>query len=259
VSTVQTQVGRIVWHQLLSTDVEGAKGFYTELFGWGIEVWKPGELDAPMISANGTTHGGFQQAPEGAPSHWVGHVQLEDANAALARAEALGGRSPTGPVDMPEVGRFVVIQDPHGAVLSAYTPESEGGPVAEGVFLWDELLSPDVAASKRFYTEVFGWTTSEMNMGELGMGEGFVYTMFKRSEDDPMGTAGLMKKPGEMPGPAVWIPYLATDDVDASISKATELGAATLVPAMDVPTVGRVASLADPTGALFGLFKPVAQ
>src|SRR5205823_1417773 len=59
VSTVETAVGRIGWHELLTKDVEKAKSFYTELCGWGIETFKPGEVGYEMISADGKTHGGF--------------------------------------------------------------------------------------------------------------------------------------------------------------------------------------------------------
>jgi predicted enzyme related to lactoylglutathione lyase len=249
VSTVKTQVGRFVWHELMSTDVERAKSFYTELLGWEIEVYKPGEIDYPMISAGGATHGGFwqQQAP-GAPSHWLGHVCVEDVDGAANRAQGLGGTVLNGPMDMPEVGRFALLQDTHGAVFSAYRPEGDGS-ASEGVFLWDELMSPDVEGSKSFYTEVFGWTASDMDMGDLG-----IYTIFNRDEETQV--AGLLSKPEGMPGPAVWVPYIGADDVEATVARAQELGANALVSGMDVPGVGKIAILMDPTGAVFGLFKP---
>ena len=52
--------GRIVWHELMTNDVEKARGFYADLLGWQTEVWKPGEMDYTMISVDGQTHGGFQ-------------------------------------------------------------------------------------------------------------------------------------------------------------------------------------------------------
>src|SRR5206468_3174106 len=56
---MQTAVGRFVWHDLNTTDDDAAKRFYVELLGWDVEVWKPGEMDYPMISAKGSQHGGF--------------------------------------------------------------------------------------------------------------------------------------------------------------------------------------------------------
>jgi uncharacterized protein len=246
-STVETAVASFVWHECLSTDVEKSKSFYTELLGWEIEVYKPGEIDYSMISAGGTTHGGFQAAQGGAPSHWMGHVAVDDIDAAVARAEGAGGTVVAPRMDMPEVGAFAVIADPQGATFSIYQPAGEG-PVAQGVFVWDELLALDVEGAKSFYGAVFGWTATDMDMGEQGP-----YTMFRRAGD--VDAAGMLKKPDGQP-PAAWVPYLATDDVAGTVKKATDLGATAFVPATDVPNVGTIAVVADPTGAVFGLFKP---
>lgn len=247
-TSVDTQVGRVVWHQLMTPDVERAKGFYTELLGWGIEVWKPGEADYPMIQVDGRTHGGFIDS-QGEATQWIAHVVVEDVDAAVARAAENGGGSAAPIMDMPEVGRFGLIRDAQGAVLSAYAPVGDGE-FASGVFLWDELLTGAVDEAKRFYSSVFGWETSDMDMGEMG-----TYTIFKRAGGVDAG--GLMKKPDQMPASA-WVPYLATDDVDATVARAGALGATVLMPGMDVPEVGRFAMLLDPTGGLFGLYKPEA-
>jgi predicted enzyme related to lactoylglutathione lyase len=246
---VQTQVGRVVWHELVSTDVEKAKSFYTELLGWEINVWKPGEFDYQMIHANGQDHGGFFPLEEsGVPSHWIAHVQVEDVDETIARAEKLGGKVHMGPIDVPEVGRFAAIGDPQGGVISAYAPETQG-PQAEGTFLWDEFMTDDVEGAKRFYTEVFGWTTKDMDM------ENGIYTIFQRGGEAQ--TAGLMERPPDVNAPPHWVTYLATDDVDGTVAKAEKLGGKTYAGPFDVPTIGRIAVLADPTGAVFGLFKPI--
>jgi predicted enzyme related to lactoylglutathione lyase len=151
---------------------------------------------------------------------------------------------------VPEVGRFAVIADPQGAVLSAYEPAGEP-PAGEGTFVWDELLTTDVEGAKRFYGEVFGWAAADMDMGGGG-----TYTMFKRAGDTD--AAGLMRKPDEQPGPPAWLTYLGTDDVDATVAKAGDLGGTTFMAARDIPNVGRFAVLADPTGAVFALFKRAA-
>jgi predicted enzyme related to lactoylglutathione lyase len=246
---VQTHVGRVVWHELLTMDVEKAKAFYTELLGWSIEVWKPGEMDYPMVSVDGQSHGGIMKLDPatGAPPHWLGHVQVESVDDTIARATQRGGKVVFGPIDIPEVGRFAAIADPQGAVFSVYTPAGEG-PTSEGVFVWDELIVPDVEAAKAFYTEVIGWTTADMDMGEAG-----VYTLLNRAGD--VNSAGILKRPEGMDWPAHWLVYLATDDVDATAQRAVELGGQVHAPAFDVPGVGRLAILGDPTGAAFGIFK----
>jgi predicted enzyme related to lactoylglutathione lyase len=244
---VQTAVGRFVWHDLMSTDVEGAKSFYTKLLGWTIEVWKPGEMDYPMILNGDQMHGGIGPAQGGAPSHWMGHVLVESVDDAVARAEKAGGKVLAPPMDIPEVGRMAVIADPQGAVFSVFTPETEMTP-SEGTFAWDELMTTDVDAAKSFYGEVVGWTTGEMDMGPAG-----TYTLFRRAGD--VDSAGLMKKSDDMPMPAAWLTYVATDDVDATAARAGELGGSTVVEPFDIMDVGRIAIVADPAGGVFGLWK----
>ncbi len=245
---VKATTGRFVWHDHMSSDPDEARAFYSELLGWEVEVWKPGEMDYPMIKANGQTHGGFGPAQGGAPSHWLGHVEVDDVDRAVARAEKAGGNLLAPAMDIPEVGRMAVIADPQGAVFSVFAPATES-PTSEGTFLWDELMTADVEASKRFYTEVVGWTTGEMDMGEAG-----VYTLFKRTPDDN-GAAGCLEKPPDMPV-AAWITYVGTDDVDDTATRAEQLGGHKIRDPFDVSGVGRIAILADRTGAVFGIFKP---
>jgi predicted enzyme related to lactoylglutathione lyase len=247
---MQTAVGRFVWHDNSSTDVEASKGFYTKLLGWDVEVWKPGELDYQTISANGVQHGGFGEAQGGAPSHWLGHVVVDDVESAGKRAQDAGGSIVSDPMDIPEVGRILVIRDPQGAVISAYQPAGDV-PVSEGVFGWDELITNDVEGAKRFYGEVFGWGTSEMDMGA-----GKAYTLFQVGETS---VAGCMAFEEGQEMPAHWYPYLMTPDVDATTAKAKDAGATVYLEPMDVPEVGRFSVLGDPTGATFGLFQAPAS
>ena len=249
-STVETIVGRIGWHELLTKDVEKAKSFYTELFGWGIETFKPGEVDYEMISSGGGAHGGFLSVDDiapGAPTHWIAYVVVEDADEVGSTAEANGGTTVWGPTDIADVGRLIVIADPQGAVIAAIAPFGEA-PQPEGVFVWDELLTTDVEEAKRFYGAVFGWTTSEMDVG----GPAGPYTLFHAGETQ---VAGAMNKPGEGPPTPMWQTYIGTADVDATTEKARGLGAQVYVEPMDIPTIGRFSVIADPTGAVVGLFQ----
>ena len=245
-TTLATAVGKFVWHEQVSSDPEQARDFYTQLFGWGTEVFKPGEADYTMISSGGQSHGGFGKAMEGAPPpHWLSHVAVEKLEDTIEKAKGAGGQLAAGPFDMEEVGRVAIIADPQGAYLSAYEPEGEG-PAAEGVFVWDELGTSDVDAAQRFYEEVFGWTTNDMGPDYGG------YRIFNRGET---GIAGLMTVADESIPPH-WQPYVAVDDPDATVAKAKELGGSVLAEPMDVPEVGRIAVLRDPQGATFGIIKP---
>jgi predicted enzyme related to lactoylglutathione lyase len=251
-STVDTTVGRFVWHDHVSGDPEGARRFYTELLGWDYEMFDAGSWQYPMIKVNGKTHGGFGPTQGDAPPHWLCHVAVDDVDAAAGRVEAGGGSIVAPAMDIPDVGRMVVVADPQGAVVSLYTSVSEGYEPAEGVFVWDEVLTTDVEAAKRFYGEVVGWETREMDMGPNG-----VYVLFSSGGAD---RAGCMSMPPGAEGvPPNWMTYIGTGDADATAAKAEDLGATIMREPWDVETVGRIAIFADPAGAVIGLFQPASS
>jgi predicted enzyme related to lactoylglutathione lyase len=252
-TSVAIRAGQIVWHDLMTPDVAGAQRFYGELLGWSFNVWKPGEFDYPMIRVGESDHGGiFGQDPsQGVPPHWVAYVRADDVDAATARAAAAGGSILAEARDIPEVGRFAVIADPQGAVIAPFAAGYEAPP-PQGTFVWEELHTPDPAAAKQFYSEVFGWRASEMDMGDLG-----TYGLFGLGEEDSL--AGVFQKSADEPGPAYWLTYLAVDDVDAATAKAIGLGATQLLAPMTIEGVGRWSILTDPTGASFGLYRSLSE
>ena len=78
------------------------------------------------------------------------------------------------------------------------------------------------------------------------------YTVIQKGKT---GMGGIMKNP--KPGsPAQWIPYMLVADVDATVKKVGKLRGKVFMPPFDVPTVGRIAVLADPQGAAFGIIAP---
>jgi predicted enzyme related to lactoylglutathione lyase len=221
-----SDTGRIVWHNLLTTNVEQARQFYADLTGW-----------------DGSLHGGVVEGPEGMPPSWLAYVRVDDADSAAERATLAGGRIVTGPDDIPEVGCYVVIADPAGAVIAGFA--SDGDVAPEGTFVWDELLTTDVEGARSFYGDVFGWTSGQLPEATS------TYYAFRSDETS---RAGLMQKPEEVPSP-LWQTFLATDDVDAGVQKARGLGAEIHVEGTDVPNIGRFAVLADPQGAVVGLLQ----
>jgi predicted enzyme related to lactoylglutathione lyase len=246
-STVETTIGRFGWHDHRSPDPQAAQRFYTELLGWELEVFPMGEFDYPMIKANDQTHGGFGPVQGDEPAGWLGSIVTDDVDAATQRVAAAGGTVQSEPVDIPEVGRWSVVADPQGAVFALFQAVGDP-PTSEGVFVWDELGTADIEGAKSFYAEVAGWESSDQDMGG-----GFLYTIFRSNGVD---RAGAYQRQADMPGSPGWLPYVATGDVDASLEKAASLGATTITEPMDIPTVGRMAIVADPTGAAIGLYKP---
>jgi uncharacterized protein len=245
-STIETAVGRFVWHEQVSSAPEQARDFYTALFGWGTEPFKAGEVDYLQIASGGHTHGGFARAMDGAPPpHWLGHVQVENVDETVEKAKAAGGKLAAGPFDMEDVGRMAIIGDPQGAYVSVYQPHTGGG-LNEDVFVWDELGTSDVDGAARFYEDVFGWTAEDAGP-EFGG-----YRLFKQGETN---VGGLMAVP-DPSIPTHWLPYVGVEDTDATVAKAKGLGARVVVEPMDIPQTGRFAVLADPQGAVFGIIRP---
>jgi uncharacterized protein len=245
VSTVATRIGTFVWHEQVSDDPKQAESFYTQLFGWGTEIFKAPGMDYAMIASGGQTHGGFSKAQEGAPPpHWLSHVAVESVDETIEEAKKAGGEVAAGPFDMEDVGRMAILKDPQGALVSVYQSHGEDSGGA-GVFVWDELGTTDADGAQRFYEQVFGWTTKDQ--GEEYGG----YRIFYRGEEQ---VGGLMKNP-DPSIPAAWTPYVGVEDTDATCKKATELGANAIVEPMDIPNIGRFAILQDPQGAVLGIIK----
>jgi predicted enzyme related to lactoylglutathione lyase len=121
-----------------------------------------------------------------------------------------------------------------------------------GTFCWFECATRDVAAAKRFYTQLFGWNAVDMPMpaGQPGF-----YTLLKLGTDD---VAGMYPMDGPMFDgvPPNWTTYVTVTDVDDIARRAESLGATIVAPPMDIENIGRFAFFADPTGANIAVFKP---
>ena len=117
-------------------------------------------------------------------------------------------------------------------------------------FVHVELNTQDIAKAKSFYQSMFDWKLNDMDMGG-----GHVYTIINVGE----GTGGGMM-PHPMPGErSVWLPYVNVDDVAAATEKAKSLGASVLKELTEVPDAGSFTIVADPTGAVFGLWQAKAK
>ena len=119
--TAMKQPGAFSWNELLTTDVRGAKAFYGELLGWRLEDVKPSGMDYTLIKVGEKEIGGIMAIPAqaaGMAPAWGSYVTVSDVDVLLPHVEKLGGKICLPPQDIPEVGRFAVIQDPQGAMLS---------------------------------------------------------------------------------------------------------------------------------------------
>ncbi|MCC7539399.1 MAG: VOC family protein [Deltaproteobacteria bacterium] len=115
------EVNTLCWTELASTDVEKAKTFYTQLFGWKLESFPMGEIAYNVIKNGDQMIGGIMSQPPamaGAPSTWSAYFAVADCDATAAKATKMGATVVVPPTDIPSVGRFSVIRDPQGAFFS---------------------------------------------------------------------------------------------------------------------------------------------
>lgn len=118
-------------------------------------------------------------------------------------------------------------------------------PTGYGAFCWNQLNTPDVAASKAFYAGLFGWTMAEASIGGM--------TMQVISSGATM-VGDMMAMPPEVKAPSHWLSYVWVEDIQATVAKAAAAGATVFVPVTEIPEVGRIAVFADPKGAVLGVY-----
>jgi len=239
------------WVDLSTTDVEVAKNFYATLFGWQWTATDSPQGTYWMATLKGELVAGLsgqppQMAAQGVPSMWNTYVNVDNVDAATARAQAAGAQVAMPPMDVGEAGRMVFVIDPSGAPIGMWQAGAHKGAglVNEpGALIWNEVYAPDTKATAAFYNQVFGWDT-----GAMPFGDGQVYTTFKVGDAVVGGTA----PPAPNQLPPHWQVWFGTADTDATAARATALGASVDVPPTDSPQ-GKIAFLRDPTGASFSI------
>lgn len=244
------------WVDLQTSDQDAAKEFYAELLGWEYD-------DRPMpegpVYSMATVRGENvaaiaplqpDAAAAGAPANWNTYIAVDDVDATLAKVPGAGGQVLMPAFDVGEAGRMSFVTDPTGAAVGLWQANKHIGATLvgdPGTCLWNELNTGDVDTALAFYNSVFGITSSKMPMGPE-----YTYTLLEVG-DDQVGGCGEPMKPGT---PNHWRVYFAVEDVDASAAKAVELGGTIVEEAMDIPTVGRMAAVTDPQGAIFSIMTP---
>jgi uncharacterized protein len=123
-----------------------------------------------------------------------------------------------------------------------------------GTFCWVELGTSDAGAAKDFYTALFGWDYEDHPMGEHG-----VYTIFKLNGKDVAASYALMPEQKEHGVPPHWLSYISVASADDTAAQAAAAGATLLKEPFDVFTLGRMAVVQDPTGAVFAIWEAKDQ
>lgn len=245
--------GTFCWSELSTTDLDGAKTFYAGLLGWeASDNPVPDDGVYSVQSVGGKRVAAISPQPEqqreaGLPAMWNTYISVESADATAEKATELGATVHAPAFDVMDVGRMAVIQDPQGAFFMPWEPRALIGAElvnAPGALVWNELASPDLDASSKFYSGLFGWKIESLPSSAMG-----TYLAIKN------GTAnnGGMRELAPPGTPPHWLVYFGVDDVEEALAKADELGGSTVLGATDIQ-IAKIAVLADPQGAAFAIY-----
>jgi hypothetical protein len=231
---------------LFTNDAEGAHRFYTELFGWTVDVAEEFGGYA-TFHRDGVAVGGCMgnADPEHPADFWTVYLRVDDIAATVAAASAAGGSELLAPMPVGDLGHMALVGDPSGAPTGLWqvgTFPGIGVLAEDNAPAWFELHTMGYDAVLPFYRDVFGWdvhTVSdipEFRYSTLGEGEA--------------GLAGVMDDAVHAPdgSPSFWAAYIQVADADATAAKAVELGGAVEMAPENTP-YGRLAVLTDTTGS----------
>ena len=247
-----------VWYDVMTSDTRAAESFYCSVIGWVAQDSGMADRSYTLLSARPTRVGGLMPIPEEARAHgarpaWMGYIGVDDVDAHAARVRTAGGAVHRPPEDIPSIGRFCVVADPHGAAFilfqgvgSAQNPPTE--PMTPGHVGWHELQAGDLDSAFAFYAGLFGWTKSEaIDMGDMGLYQTFA--------TGGAAVGGMMKKMPEVPTP-FWLYYFNVEAIDAAAARVSQGGGKLLMAPREVPGGSWIVQCLDPQGAMFAMVAP---
>ena len=232
--------GRMVWHDLLTSELRVAGNFYEKLFGWQIDY----KDHSAIARNNGARVAGILELPQKDDTSravWIPSVSVENVDTTLGLVEANGGTVLRGPVDMDKRGRAALVRDFQGADLVLLTARG-GDPVpieAEvGDWLWNEIWTDDPSKTENYYSAVLGYDEAVSVKDD--------YSVFIR---DDQWLAG-MRHLGVNLEERVWVPVVRVADPETVAVQVEALGGEVLITPDQAPNKGNTALISDPTGAI---------
>lgn len=244
--------GKFVWADLVTDDVAAARQFYFELFHWKFE-----EIGNYAIAFNNDRPlcGIFHRArPEGHPEakpRWFGYISVPNVQRAQRAVTDGGGRVLMEAKKVPKRGDQAVFADAEGAIFGVIK-SSSGDPedflASEGDWIWIQLLSHDAKKASAFYRTVAGYDVIENTVTNRLSDYVLTSKGYARATVRTIPGADVNVKPS-------WLPFVRVADVKQAAKKTEELGGKVLIPPRSELLDGKVAVIADPTGAAIGIME----
>jgi|SRR5579862_1417577 len=247
--------GKIVFVELVTPDLAAAKQFYAGLFGWTFRDVEAGGTAYAEAALDGRPTAGLIQKPVPAGEHrqpaWLSFISVPDVDAAAKTASEHGAKVLFQPHDVPSRGRQAVLADPQGAVF-AVLASSSGDPsdilAAPGEWIWSSLITSDPDADAAFYQTLFDY-----EVFDLPVTDGAQHLILAT---DNYARASANSLPANRPNAHPhWLNFVRVEDTVKMTAKVVALGGRVLVEPRVDRHGGKVAVVADPQGAPFGLLE----
>ena len=254
-ANAEHHVGKVIWVDLVTPDLASAKRFYSGLFGWTFRDIHGGETDYAVAFLDGQPVGGLlhRLVPPGEHRQpaWLAFIAVRDVDAAKRTALAHGAKVVVEPRSYPQRGRQAVFADPEGAVFAVLASSSGDPPdflAAPGEWIWSSLhaANPDTAAA--FYQTLFGY-----DVFDLPSDDGLEHVILS-TDDYARASVNALPSDSSRRHPH-WLNFVRVVDAVGVAAKAVALGGRVLVEPHIDRHGGKVAVVADPTGAPFGLME----
>ena len=248
-----TVTGTPCWADLWTSDVEGSRRFYSELFGWEALDPDPAFGGYFNFARQGVWTAGCMgdMGDMKATDTWKPYLATDNMVKTIEAAEAAGAQVAVPDMPVGDLGVQGVLTDPTGATIGVWQAGTwPGGSVVEehGAPSWFELHTGDYAGALTFYRDVFGFEATTVSDSDE-----FRYSTLRRPGGE-VDLAGICDDTSLVPNheTAHWAIYWEVDDVDAGVATVETLGGTVYAGANSTP-YGRIAVVADPSGAKFML------
>jgi uncharacterized protein len=254
-ATDEHHVGKVIFVELVTPDLAAAKQFYGGLFGWTFRDMETGGTAYAEALLDGQPVAGLVHKVMPAGEHrqpgWLTFISVRDVDAAKTIALQHGAKVLFEPHTIPERGREAVLADPHGAVFAVVASSSGDPPdvLAEsGEWIWSTLRTGDPGAAAAFYQTLFDY-----EVFDLPSDDGAKHLMLA-TEDYARASVNALpaNRPNAYPH---WTNYIRVGDAVETAAKVVALGGRVLVEPRVDRHGRRVALVADPLGARFGLLE----
>ncbi len=253
--------GSVCWIAVSTADPVGSRDFYAGLFGWAYQSDpNSGRGRYSTALGGGRPVAGLVGDPVvvGHPAAWTLYLASANIMHTAKVFARWGARILYGPANVPGQGRVLIGVDPTGAVVGFWQPVTPWmfHTADTGALFWAELNTWDGARADEFFADLFGYRQQQ-----IGDGGDLDYTIWSRGEQVMLGRLQMDESWAAVDVAAQWMLHFVVDPrigTDAAVARVLELGGWVDIDPYD-SELGRIARVADPSGAVFALIDPTIR